>query len=111
MRPTLLHPSATSRPVSSGRLLAYVVREHRRGRPLRDILGDGFVLDHATNAEVGLLLENPHPDQAAGRRDAFAAGKSRAAASGRVTEGQPVRPPNRSSGRCLVAASAAILAG
>jgi hypothetical protein len=60
MRPTLLHPSATSRPVSSGRLLAYVVREHRRGRPLRDILGDGFVLDHATNAEVGLLLENPH---------------------------------------------------
>jgi hypothetical protein len=60
MRPTLLHPSATSRPVSSGRLLAYVVREHRRGRPLRDILGDGFVIDHATNAEVGLLLENPH---------------------------------------------------
>lgn len=60
MRPTLLHPSATSRRVSSSRLLAYVVREHRRGRPLRDILGDGFVLDHATNAEVGMLLENPH---------------------------------------------------
>jgi hypothetical protein len=60
MRPILLHPSATSRPVSRDRLSAYIVREHRRGRPLRDILGDGFVLDHATSAEIGLLLENPH---------------------------------------------------
>jgi hypothetical protein len=59
MRPTLLHPSVTSRLLSQERLSAYVVREHRRGRALRDILGDPFVVEHATQAELGLLRENP----------------------------------------------------
>jgi hypothetical protein len=59
MRPTLLHPSTTSRPLPKGRLTAYVVREHLRGRPLREILADPFVLDHASESETKRLLDDP----------------------------------------------------
>ena len=59
MRPTLLHPSQTSRPLPKGRLTAYVVREHLRGRPLREILADPFVVEHASRSETARLLDDP----------------------------------------------------
>jgi hypothetical protein len=43
-----------------GRLVAYIVREHARARPLADILCDSFVAEHATAAELGLLLDDPN---------------------------------------------------
>jgi hypothetical protein len=35
------------------------VREHFRGRALRDILADPFVVEHATHAETMRLLDDP----------------------------------------------------
>jgi hypothetical protein len=35
------------------------VREHLRGRALRDILADPFVTEHATLAETMRLLDDP----------------------------------------------------
>jgi hypothetical protein len=59
MRPTLLHPSHTSRQLPKGRLTAYVVREHLRGRPLREILADPFLVDHAGEIEAARLVDDP----------------------------------------------------
>lgn len=42
------------------RLCAYIVREHRRGRPLAEILSDRFVVAHASEAAVTHLLTDPH---------------------------------------------------
>jgi hypothetical protein len=44
---------------SPGPLVAYIIREHGRGRPLAEVLGDRFVAERATAAEIGLLLEHP----------------------------------------------------
>jgi hypothetical protein len=41
------------------RLTAYIVREHRRGRQLSDILADRFLLDHASPVAIGHLLHDP----------------------------------------------------
>jgi len=35
------------------------VREHLRGRPLREILADTFVVGHATESETKRLLDDP----------------------------------------------------
>jgi hypothetical protein len=35
------------------------VREHLRGRPLREILEDPFVVEHATESETKRLLDDP----------------------------------------------------
>ena len=40
-------------------LVRYVVREHRRGRPLDEILEDSYVHAWSTPAERGRLLERP----------------------------------------------------
>jgi hypothetical protein len=42
-----------------GRLTAYIVREHQRGRRLSDILADRFLVEHASAAAVAHLLEDP----------------------------------------------------
>jgi hypothetical protein len=42
-----------------GRLTAYIVREHQRGRPLAEILADPFVAAHATDVALTHLLEDP----------------------------------------------------
>lgn len=41
------------------RLTAYIVREHRRGRSLSEILADRFVVEHASAAAIAHLLEDP----------------------------------------------------
>jgi hypothetical protein len=41
------------------RLTAYIVREHQRGRPLSEILDDGFVVGHASPTAIAYLLEDP----------------------------------------------------
>jgi hypothetical protein len=41
------------------RVAAYVVREHARGRPLRDILEDPYVRNRLTDTEVARLLDRP----------------------------------------------------
>jgi hypothetical protein len=41
------------------RLCAYIIREHRRGRPLTEILDDRFVAAHASRAAIAHLLSDP----------------------------------------------------
>jgi hypothetical protein len=42
-----------------GRVTAYIVREHQRGRPLADVLEDRFVVEHASDAAITQLLQDP----------------------------------------------------
>jgi hypothetical protein len=41
------------------RLAAYIVREHRRGRALADILDDRYLRSRCSHSQLGLLLEHP----------------------------------------------------
>jgi hypothetical protein len=41
------------------RVAVYVVREHRRGRSLADILDDPFVKNRCTERELARVLERP----------------------------------------------------
>jgi hypothetical protein len=50
------------------RVAAYVVREHARGRPLRDILEDPYVRNRLTDTEVARLLDRPELVHALGER-------------------------------------------
>jgi hypothetical protein len=42
------------------RLTTYIVREHRRGRPVAEILDDRFVREHASASAISHLLVDPH---------------------------------------------------
>lgn len=64
-------------------LVRYVVREHKRGRALADVLEDPYVLAWSTPAERGRLLERPELVAAVGenivaelRRASVAGGSS-----------------------------------
>jgi len=48
-----------ARSAKEDRLTAYVVREHHRGRPLAEILGDPYVRNRTTPQERARLLDNP----------------------------------------------------
>ena len=48
------------------RLAGYVVREHRRGRPLREILDDPYVRNRTTESQRSRLLERPDVIHAVG---------------------------------------------
>ncbi|MDQ2910067.1 MAG: hypothetical protein M3R26_06720 [Actinomycetota bacterium] len=48
------------------RLAAYVIREHERGRPLREILEDPYVRNRATPQELARLLDRPEVIRALG---------------------------------------------
>jgi hypothetical protein len=48
------------------RLVAYVIREHERGRPLQDILQDPFILNRTTPEDRGRLLDRPEVVRALG---------------------------------------------
>lgn len=48
------------------RLAAYVIREHERGRPLREILEDPYVRNRATPQELARLLDRPEVIHALG---------------------------------------------
>ena len=41
------------------RIVAYILREHHRGRPLGEILDDPFVRNRSTPRQTARLLERP----------------------------------------------------
>ena len=41
------------------RLDAYIVREHRRGRALAEIIDDPYLRSRCSRSQLGLLLESP----------------------------------------------------
>jgi hypothetical protein len=48
------------------RLAAYVIREHERGRPLREIVEDPYIRNRATPQEIARLLDRPEVVHALG---------------------------------------------
>jgi hypothetical protein len=48
-----------TRPQGEERLAAYIIREHARGRPLREILEDPYIRNRAAGQELGRVLERP----------------------------------------------------
>ena len=48
------------------RLAAYVIREHERGRSLKEILDDPYVRNRATPQELARLLDRPEVIHALG---------------------------------------------
>ena len=48
-----------ARSASEERIAQYVIREHHRGRPLNDILGDHYVTNRCTPQQVKRLLDRP----------------------------------------------------
>lgn len=64
------------------RLASYVLREHGRGRSLREVLDDPYVRNRSTREERARLLERPEVVTAVGE-SALAALRTGAAAAGR----------------------------
>ena len=54
-------------------MVAYVTREHRRGRRLAEILQDRYVLNRLTPQQQSRLLERPDVVHALGEQDIDAA--------------------------------------
>lgn len=48
-----------SRSQTEERIAQYVIREHHRGRPLREILEDHYVTNRCTPEQVRRLLDRP----------------------------------------------------
>ena len=44
----------------------YVIREHRRGRPLREILDDNYVTNRCSPEQISRLLDRPEVIHALG---------------------------------------------
>jgi hypothetical protein len=63
-----------TRSQSEERMAQYVIREHRRGRPLDQILSDPFVTNRCTEEQVQRLLERPEVVHAIGE-DTIAAAR------------------------------------
>ena len=51
---------------SEKQVAAYVVREHRRGRSLSDILDDPYVRNRCSEQEIARVLESPEVVRALG---------------------------------------------
>ena len=49
----------SSRTQTEERVAQYVIREHHRGRPLRDVLEDHYVTNRLTPEQVKRLLDRP----------------------------------------------------
>jgi hypothetical protein len=64
-----------TRSQSEERIAQYVIREHRRGRPLDQIVADPYVTNRCTNEQVQRLLERPEVIHAIGE-DTVAAARS-----------------------------------
>ena len=47
--------------------VAYVIREHDRGRPLDEILNDRYILNRTTPSQLQRLLDNPDLIRALGK--------------------------------------------
>jgi hypothetical protein len=56
----------SSRTRSEDRMAEYVIREHRRGRPLRDVLDDNYVTNRCSPEQVKRLLDRPEVIHALG---------------------------------------------
>jgi hypothetical protein len=48
-----------SRSATEDRIAQYVIREHQRGRPLNEIVGDHYVTNRCTPEQVRRLLDRP----------------------------------------------------
>jgi hypothetical protein len=48
-----------SRSRNEERMAEYLLREHRRGRPVAEILGDHYVTNRCTPAQIRRLLDRP----------------------------------------------------
>lgn len=55
------------------RVAEYVIREHRRGRPLAEILEDHYVQNRLTPQQQNRLLDRPEVVKALGEQDVDAA--------------------------------------
>jgi hypothetical protein len=55
-----------SRSQAEERMAQYVVREHHRGRPVHDILGDHYLTNRCTPAQIKRLLDRPEVIHALG---------------------------------------------
>lgn len=55
-----------SRSQSEERLAQYVIREHKRGRPLNEILDDSYVKNRTKPEQVRRLLDRPDVIHAVG---------------------------------------------
>ena len=62
-----------ARSASEDRVAAYVIREHRRGRSLTDILTDPFVRNRVSDQQAARLLERPDVIHAVGHDTAATA--------------------------------------
>jgi hypothetical protein len=60
------------RPFREARLRAYIVREHRHGRPLLEILGDPYVARCGSESLRWWVLQDPRTLEALRRNDAAA---------------------------------------
>jgi hypothetical protein len=56
----------SSRTRSEDRMAEYVIREHRRGRPLHDILDDNYVTNRCSPEQIQRLLDRPEVVHALG---------------------------------------------
>jgi hypothetical protein len=65
----------SSRTRSEDRMAEYVIREHRRGRPLRDILDDNYVTNRCSAEQIRRLLDRPEVVHALGH-DAVTSARS-----------------------------------
>lgn len=55
-----------SRSQTEERLAQYVIREHRRGRPLEEIVRDNYVTNRTTPEQIKRLLDRPEVIHAIG---------------------------------------------
>jgi hypothetical protein len=56
----------SSRTRSEDRMAEYVIREHRRGRPLREILDDNYITNRCSPEQIKRLLDRPEVVHALG---------------------------------------------
>jgi hypothetical protein len=56
----------TTRGRGEDRMAEYVIREHRRGRPLQDILQDHYVTNRCSPEQIRRLLDRPEVVHALG---------------------------------------------
>jgi len=54
------------------RVSAYIVREHERGRPLKEILEDPYIRNRCTEQELARILDQPELIHALGESDVAA---------------------------------------
>jgi hypothetical protein len=63
----------TTRSRSEERMAEYVIREHRRGRAVQEILADHYVTNRCTPAQIKRLLDRPEVLHALGSDQVAAA--------------------------------------